>query len=108
MRLANIIKERRMKVQEIIDNILINENAYFYENRDNINLSNNKITEIFKIVSSIKTGRYLLNSIRQKLNQQENIYYSTYSGDIVPPIPEDMVPLFHDVNRVKLVKNLSF
>lgn len=32
----------------------------------------------------------------------------TYSGDIVPPIPEDMVPLFHDVNRVKLVKNLSF
>jgi hypothetical protein len=32
----------------------------------------------------------------------------TYSGDIVPVIPEDMVPLFHDVNRVKLVKNLSF
>jgi hypothetical protein len=34
--------------------------------------------------------------------------YVTYSGDIVPVIPEDMVPLFHDVNRVKLVKNLSF
>lgn len=35
-------------------------------------------------------------------------YFFTYSGDIVPVIPEDMVPLFHDVNRVKLIKNLSF
>jgi hypothetical protein len=31
-----------------------------------------------------------------------------HSGDIVPPIPEHMVPLFHDVIRVKLVNNLSF
>lgn len=65
-----------MTDQEKIDNILINENAYFYENSDNINLSNNKINEIFRIVSSIKTGRYLLKSIGQRFNQHENIHYS--------------------------------
>jgi hypothetical protein len=33
---------------------------------------------------------------------------TAHSGDIVPLIPEHMVPLLHDVNRVKLVKNSSF
>ncbi|MCA5006372.1 hypothetical protein [Sphingobacterium bovistauri] len=39
-------------------------------------ISNNKITEIFRTVSSVKTGNYLLNSIRLKLNDDEDIYYS--------------------------------
>lgn len=36
------------------------------------------------------------------------VWLFAHSGDIVPPIPEHMVPLFHDVIRVKLVNNLSF
>lgn len=65
-----------MTIQEKIENILINENAYFYENSDDVQISNNKITEIFRTVSSVKTGNYLLNSIRLRLNQNEDIYYS--------------------------------
>lgn len=65
-----------MTVQEKIENILINENAYFYENNENIQISNNKIIEVFRTVSSIKTGNYLLNSIRLKLTSNEDIYYS--------------------------------
>jgi hypothetical protein len=65
-----------MTIQEKIENILINENAYFYENSDGVQISNNKITEIFRTVSSAKTGNYLLNSIRLKLNDQEDIFYS--------------------------------
>lgn len=65
-----------MTIQEKIENILINENAYFYENCDNVQISSNRITEIFRTVSSIKTGNYLLNSIRLKLNDNEDIHYS--------------------------------
>ncbi|WP_159470336.1 hypothetical protein [Dyadobacter sp. 3J3] len=65
-----------MTIKEKIENILINENAYFYENSENVPVFNNKITEIFRTVSSVKTGNYLLNSIRLKLNQNEDIYYS--------------------------------
>ena len=65
-----------MTNQKKIENILINENAYFYENIDKVDISNNKIIEIFRTVSSVKTGNYLLNSIRLKLNGNENIYYS--------------------------------
>lgn len=65
-----------MTIQEKIENILINENAYFYKNSDDVQISNNKITEIFRTVSSVKTGNYLLNSIRLKLNEDKDIYYS--------------------------------
>ena len=65
-----------MTTKEKIENILINENAYFYENFDDILISNHKITEIFRTVSSIKTSNYLLNCVRLRLNQNEHIYYS--------------------------------
>lgn len=61
---------------EKLKNILINENAYFYENVDDIQVSTNKITEIFRKVSSVKTGNYLLNQIKVKLAVDEDIYYS--------------------------------
>lgn len=38
----------------------------------------------------------------------QNILLFAHSGDIVPVIPEHMVPLFHDVSRVKLVKIYPF
>ena len=65
-----------MTIQEKIENILINENAYFYENSCDVQLSCKKIKEIFKTVSSVKTGNYLLNSIRLRFNQNKDIYYS--------------------------------
>lgn len=65
-----------MSIQEKIEIILINENAYFYENSDAIHISYTKIKEIFRTVSSVKTGNYLLNSIRLRLNQNEDIYSS--------------------------------
>jgi hypothetical protein len=65
-----------MTEQEKISNILINENAYFYENNQNIQISRSKLTELFRTVSSAKTGNYLLNSIKVKLNPNEDIYYS--------------------------------
>jgi len=65
-----------MTIKEKIDNILINEIAYFYENSDDVQISNKKIIEVFRTVSSVKIGNYLLKTIRLKLNQNENIYYS--------------------------------
>ena len=65
-----------MTEQEKIGNIFINENAYFYENNENIQISRSKLTELFRTVSSAKTGNYLLNSIKVRLNLNEDIYYS--------------------------------
>lgn len=80
-----------MTTQEKIENILINENAYFYENNENVLISNNKITEIFRTVSTVKTGNYLLNSIRLKLAPNEDIYYSicVFKYTIKPTFIED-------------------
>lgn len=65
-----------MTEPEKISNILINENAYFYENHENIQISRSKLTELFRTVSSAKTGNYLLNSIKVRLTPNEEIYYS--------------------------------
>lgn len=64
-----------MTKTEKIANILINENAYFYQNINNVNISISKIIEQFRIVSSIKTSNYLINKVKIRLNE-ENIYYS--------------------------------
>lgn len=58
-----------------LKNIIINENAYFYKNGDNISMSENRIRNLFAIVSAAKTGHYLLNERKVKL-RSEDIYYS--------------------------------
>ncbi|WP_415327755.1 hypothetical protein [Chryseobacterium sp. MMS23-Vi53] len=60
---------------EKINNIIISENAYFYQNIDNISISDNRIKNLFSLVSSIKTGYYLLNERKKKIRSEE-IYYS--------------------------------
>lgn len=65
-----------MTEQEKISKILINENAYFFENNEDIQISRSKLIELFRSVSSVKTGNYLLNSIKTRLNPNEDIYYS--------------------------------
>ncbi|MGN7757076.1 hypothetical protein ACTJIV_06320 [Chryseobacterium sp. 22532] len=60
---------------EKLKNIIINENAYFYRNGDNISISDNRIKNLFTLVSSAKTGHYLLNERKRKIRSEE-IYYS--------------------------------
>ncbi len=60
---------------EKLKNIIINENAYFYHNNDNISISDNRIKNLFSLVSATKSGHYLLNERKIKLRSEE-IYYS--------------------------------
>ncbi|KFF12513.1 hypothetical protein IW15_13340 [Chryseobacterium soli] len=60
---------------EKLNNIIINENAYFYKNGNNISISDNRIKNLFNLVSSAKTGYYLLNERKRKIRSEE-IYYS--------------------------------
>ncbi|MNK04813.1 hypothetical protein D3C87_226860 [compost metagenome] len=66
-----------MTQQNKIKNILINENAYFYQKTNNIPLSTGKIISVFREVSSVKLGRYLLNEVKIDYNSGgQNIIYS--------------------------------
>ena len=64
-----------MTTNDKLKNIIINENAYFYQNLDNISISINRIRELFRVISATKTGNYLLNEIKIQLGS-ENIFYS--------------------------------
>ncbi|RZJ36564.1 MAG: hypothetical protein EOO51_00145 [Flavobacterium sp.] len=52
----------------ILQNILLNDNAYFYSNIDEISLSRNRLAQLFQKVSSDKAGHYLLNVIGRPIN----------------------------------------
>ncbi|MDQ1857619.1 hypothetical protein [Chryseobacterium sp. WLY505] len=60
---------------EKLNNLIINENAYFYHNSDNIYISDYRIKNLFALVSSVKSGHYLLNERKKKI-QSEEIHYS--------------------------------
>ena len=53
-----------MNEEQKIDNILINENAYFYQNIDSVRISRTMIEQVFRDASSAKTGNYLLKTIK--------------------------------------------
>lgn len=57
-----------MTDQQKLENIIINENAYFFLNENNISVTKNKIEKVFREVSSAKSGNYLLKKIKVKLN----------------------------------------
>lgn len=56
-----------MNNPELIDNILINENACFLRNTENIIIPKKKIEDVFKKCSSIRIGHYLMNVTKQKI-----------------------------------------
>lgn len=56
-----------MTEKQKLENVIINENAYFFRNDDNILLSNPKIERVFRNVSAAKSGNYLLRKIRETL-----------------------------------------
>jgi len=49
------------------NNIFINENAYFFHNKDGVRISRNMIERVFRETSSIKTGNYLLKIVRKDI-----------------------------------------
>lgn len=51
---------------QILKNIVLNENAYFYRNVDEIELTKDKINKIFESAAKDKLGRYLLKVINEK------------------------------------------
>ncbi|OJX49435.1 MAG: hypothetical protein BGO88_14410 [Flavobacterium sp. 38-13] len=66
-----------MNEQQKLENIIINENAYFFSNDNNIRITNSKINLLFREVSSVKSGNYLLKKIRETINVDGiNIIYS--------------------------------
>lgn len=66
-----------MNEEEKINNILINENAYFYQNIDRIRISRTMIEQVFRDASSAKTGNYLLKITKKNILVDENsVVYS--------------------------------
>jgi hypothetical protein len=66
-----------MNEEQKMNNILINENAYFYKNIDRIRISRTMIEQVFRDASSVKTGNYLLKIVRRSYPINENsITYS--------------------------------
>ena len=49
------------------NNIFINENAYFFHNKDRVRISRSMIERVFREISSIKTGNYLLKIVRKNI-----------------------------------------
>lgn len=66
-----------MNEEQKMNNILINENAYFYKNIDRVRISRTMIEQVFRDASSVKTGNYLLKIVRRSYPINENsITYS--------------------------------
>ncbi len=64
--------------KELIENIILNENAYFFLKEKEGFISKKLIKNTFKEASSEKTGNFLLKEIKSKflINQDKVVYYS--------------------------------
>lgn len=57
-----------MTDEQKLDNIILNENAYFFHNINNIQFTDAKIIELFRIASTTKSSNYLLKEIRKNFS----------------------------------------
>jgi len=83
-----------MTEQQKLENIIINENAYFFTNDKNIRLSKPKIEQVFRDVSTAKSGNYLLRKVRETIIiNGTNIKYSfcTFKFDSKPTFIDEEV-----------------
>ena len=55
-----------MNKNQFLDNITLQENAYFFKNTNSIKLTKSKIEQIFRDSSTEKTGGFILNSTNKK------------------------------------------
>lgn len=65
--------------EALVNNIILNENAYFFKNEDEIELSRNRIEQLFRQVanSSGRQGNYLLRIINEVIEiDNENVTFS--------------------------------
>ena len=67
-----------MEEEELIENIILNENAYFFIKEESEYLSKKLIKQVFKDASSEKKGHFLLNAVKEShvLDGGEEIFYS--------------------------------
>lgn len=67
-----------MQKQILIENIFLNENAYFYEKENEKFIPKQLIKKTFKEASVDKKGNFLLNELKTKveLSKREYVYYS--------------------------------
>ncbi|MCL9805533.1 hypothetical protein NAT51_08365 [Flavobacterium amniphilum] len=77
---------------EILNQIVLNENAYFYSNPDQVNLSRFLITNLFIKISREKIGNYLLRAINKEIiidEQSFNYSICIFRYTVIPSILEE-------------------
>lgn|GEM_PF-366637 len=85
---------------EILNQIVLNENAYFYSNPDGVNLSKYLITNLFKKISSGRTGNYLLKVINKEIIvDEQNFNYSIciFRYTAIPSILEEQLENWEEI-----------
>lgn len=95
-----------MNVQDQVDNIIINENAYFYQKLNNVPLSKYRIKSIFRETSSGRLGHCLLNEIKIPYTiDTQNLFYSicVFKYNTVPTFIEEEVPDWEEVKIAYLL-----
>lgn len=86
------------KIEEAqLNNIILNENVYCYENVDNIELSNNRIEQVFRdaAASSGRAGHYLFKKVNEIYELSgEEIKYSVcvFKYNTKPSFIEETMP----------------
>lgn len=90
------------------DNILLNENAYFYKKPDNFNLSSSNVNAIFKDASKSaeRLGNYLLKAIKKiHTYQGENIFYSicVFKYETKPTFINEPIENWNEVKLAYLI-----
>jgi hypothetical protein len=78
-----------MDQQQILDNLIINENAYFYHNANDIRISKSAIENLFKDVSCDKRGRYLLKTVRKSVGNGITFSVCVFKYECKPTLIEE-------------------
>lgn len=85
---------------EILNQIVLNENAYFYSNPDEVNISRFLITNLFRKISSGKTGNYLLRVINKEIiidGQNFNYSICIFRYTAIPSILEEHLDNWEEI-----------
>ncbi|WP_264564701.1 hypothetical protein [Flavobacterium sp. N3904] len=85
---------------EILNQIVLNENAYFYSNPDEVNLSRALITNLFKTISTGRIGNYLLRVVNKEIviNEQSfNYSICIFRYTAIPSILEEHLENWEEI-----------
>jgi hypothetical protein len=79
---------------EKLNNVILNENAYFFKNVDSIRISDNKIRKVFEDASTKKSGNYLLKIVNRNFHLDEldiNYSFCAFKYDTKPTFIEEYI-----------------